>query len=114
MPGAGGTAEAKLFVGNLPATITEGELSAVFTQYGPLDRIVMMEKASPSGARSAFVIYTQHPAAAAAIQALHAQYVFSGGQEAVVVRYADSAKGAGAAAAPAAVATGAYPGGVGG
>ena len=107
-PVAGVTAEAKLFVGDLPPTITEGELSAIFSQYGPLDRIVMLKR-NPRRA-CAFVIYAQHSAAVAAIRDLHDQNLFSGGQEAVVVCYAERGKGSGVAAAPVPVDAGAYRG----
>ena len=109
-PVAGVTAEAKLFVGNLPPTITEGELSAVFSKYGALDHIVMIPRPDHRGARRAIVIYAQHSAAGAAIRDLHNRNVFSGGQEAVVVHPYDRAKCSGAAAAPVPVDAGAYTG----
>ena len=87
------TMEPKLFVGNLPMAITEDQLQQVFGAYGSIDRVVLIDKASPSGSRSGFVIYTDHSFAQIAIAALHGNYAFPGSADNVVVRYADSAKG---------------------
>jgi len=84
--------EPKLFVGNLPPHVTEEALTQLFGEFGTLDWVVMMEKPSPSGARSAFVLYNDFEASIQAIASLHSKYIFPGSTDAIVVRYADSTR----------------------
>jgi hypothetical protein len=67
--------EAKLFVGNLPPDITNEELQYVFSNYGTVSKLHIMDSArSKSGQACAFVSYSTPEAAAIAIRTLNNVY----------------------------------------
>eukprot|EP00667_Euglena_gracilis_P004381 EG_transcript_4404 len=90
-PAGAAGAVPKLFVGNLPADVTEAALDALFRQYGRLERIVMVAKPSPSGNRSAFAIFSSLEECKYAISVLDGRYTFPNGRDTIVVRFADGA-----------------------
>lgn len=62
----------KLFVGNLPFTVTQEELTEMFAQYGELVNVSLLtDKFSGRSKGFGFVEYTTEEAAQAAIEALH-------------------------------------------
>jgi len=66
--------ENKLFVGHLPADITEEDLRTVFTTYGEVSNIHLMGKVSDRGHTCAFVSYVKQEAAEDAIAVLDGKY----------------------------------------
>jgi RNA recognition motif-containing protein len=67
--------EAKLFVGNLPSDITNEELQYVFSNYGTVSKLHIMDSArSKSGQACAFVSYSTPEAAAIAVRTLNNVY----------------------------------------
>jgi CUG-BP- and ETR3-like factor len=81
------TNEVKLFVGNLPVTITPEELTAWFAPYGNIVETFIFPRGSVAG-KCGFVRLENEQSAASAISALHGQNV--GGSSSLVVRVADS------------------------
>ena len=80
----------KLFVGNLPPDVTEGELLKLFCDYGELLEVfVMGGERSRSGQSSAFVKYSTFEACERAIAAVNQRgKIRTGDSDAVVVKYA--------------------------
>lgn len=73
----------KLFVGNLPFTVTQEELTEMFAQYGELVNVSLLtDKFSGRSKGFGFVEYTTEEAAQAAIEALHGSDL--GGRDMVV------------------------------
>ncbi|CAD7948258.1 unnamed protein product [Amoebophrya sp. A120] len=66
--------EYKLFVGNLPADISEEDMRTVFTTYGMVTDVHIMTGRSQSGAACAFVHYADQVSADQAIAALNKTY----------------------------------------
>jgi hypothetical protein len=82
--------EAKLFVGNLPPDITSEELQYVFSNYGTVSKLHVMDSTrSKSGQSCAFVSYSTPEAAAVAIRTLNNVYrIRADAQEAISVSVA--------------------------
>ena len=55
--------------------------------------MVLINKPSPTGNRSSFVLYEDQTSCHNAIQALNNNYMFPGATNNIVVRFADSAQG---------------------
>ncbi|CAK8986145.1 RNA-binding protein BRN2 (Protein BRUNO-LIKE 2) (AtBRN2), partial [Durusdinium trenchii] len=88
----------KLFVGNLPADLSEEELRLVFGTYGEVVHCHIMSIHPKSGLRCAFVYYRDLQSAEAAIQLLDNEYrIREKAMEPIQVRWAnkDSVKGKG-------------------
>jgi len=83
--------EPKLFVGNLPTTVEKTELETVFSPYGELTDVVILEKGGRAN-KCGFVIFKKMADAVSAVAGLNGLHTFSGGAEPVVVRVADSGK----------------------
>mmetsp|Transcript_3185 Transcript_3185/g.7487 ORF Transcript_3185/g.7487 Transcript_3185/m.7487 type:complete len:441 (-) Transcript_3185:51-1373(-) len=66
--------EYKLFVGNLPADISEEDMRTVFSTYGMVTDVHIMTGRSQSGAACAFVHYADQMSADQAIAALNKTY----------------------------------------
>jgi RNA recognition motif-containing protein len=83
----------KLFIGNLPRDVTEGELLRVFTEFGELQEIFIMGGGrSRSGQSSAFVKYATMDSCERAISAVNMRgRVRPDDPDPVVVKYAKSA-----------------------
>mmetsp|Transcript_101375 Transcript_101375/g.295323 ORF Transcript_101375/g.295323 Transcript_101375/m.295323 type:complete len:260 (+) Transcript_101375:95-874(+) len=90
--------KAKLFVGNLPADITQEAVSTVFSHYGTVTNIHIMLGKSRSGQACAFVEYAAPIEAETAVLTLHEKYEIRPGDGAILVKYANS--GGGMRAAP--------------
>jgi RNA recognition motif-containing protein len=62
----------KLYLGNLPMTITEGDLRTLLVEHGPVDEIkVITDKYTGQGRGFAFATMTTQEGATAAIAALN-------------------------------------------
>ena len=85
----------KLFIGNLPKDVTEGELLRLFTEYGELQEIFIMGgERSRSGQSSAFVKYASVEACERAIAGVNMRgRVRADDPDPVVVKYAKSTTG---------------------
>jgi len=64
----------KLFVGGLPKDVTEQELTTVFSTYGPLSKVMVMQPHAVNGRVAAFVFYEVESAAEDAIKVLDGIY----------------------------------------
>jgi RNA recognition motif-containing protein len=74
--GGGGQAtqqadESKLFIGGLPAGVTEGEIRTVFSQVGTVKEVHIMQGKSQSGQACAFLLYPDAYSAQLAIRTLN-------------------------------------------
>mmetsp|Transcript_56713 Transcript_56713/g.105006 ORF Transcript_56713/g.105006 Transcript_56713/m.105006 type:complete len:237 (-) Transcript_56713:80-790(-) len=85
----GGTPGPKLYVGNLPADITEHALQYVFSTYGVVTDIHIMTGRSKSGQSSAFVNYSNQQEASTCLAALEGGYEIRPGEGFITARYAD-------------------------
>lgn len=86
----------KLFVGSLPADITQEELRIVFTTYGQVDDIhVMSAKNSTLGNASAFICYAKKESAEDAIAVLDGVYKIRTDPDAVPIKVGWARSGGG-------------------
>lgn len=64
----------KLFVGGLPEDVSQEELTSVFSTYGEVSKVHIMQPHAMSGRVAAFVFYSAEQAAQDAIKVLHREY----------------------------------------
>ena len=83
--------EPKLFIGNLPRNITAESLTEVLRAHASVDQVVLLNRCSPSGKRSAFAFLQDVSSCKLCIDALHGTFKFPGSDEWIVVRFADKA-----------------------
>jgi CUG-BP- and ETR3-like factor len=83
--------ENKVFVGMLPKTFTEHDLSSMFSVFGDLKEIHIIRSQDGSPKGCAFVKYFNKDAAAAAIAALN-ETIPQGASRPIVVKFADTKK----------------------
>jgi len=84
----------KLFIGNLPADLTQEEIKLVFNTYGNCVDAHIMAGKSRSGQSCAFVSYDTAQGADSAMQALNNVYSFRQGQPPITVSWAKPGGGA--------------------
>merc|ERR1719203_933391 len=84
-------ARTKLFVGNLPTDVQQEAIRMVFSHYGNVTNIHVMQGKSRSGQACAFVEYSTPLEAETAILTLHEKYEIRPGEGAIMVKYANSA-----------------------
>ncbi|KAI7728868.1 hypothetical protein M8C21_029783 [Ambrosia artemisiifolia] len=77
--------EHKLFIGMLPKNISEGELTALFSQYGTLKDLQILRGC-------AFVKYETKEQAVAAIEGLNGKHMMEGSTVPLVLKWADTEK----------------------
>lgn len=80
----------RLWVGSLPADVTEDMLRIVFSDYGTVENVHVMGGKSKSGQSCAFVEYANPSEAETAINSLHEVYEIEPGAGPILVRYANS------------------------
>jgi len=85
-----GMQRTKLFVGNLPTDIQQEAIQMVFSHYGSVTNIHIMQGKSKSGQACAFVEYSTPVEAETAILTLHEKYEIRPGEGAIMVKYASS------------------------
>lgn len=85
----------KVFVGNLPADITQEAVQFVFGNYGTVTNIHVMAGKSKSGQSCAFVEYVSPLEAETAILTLHEKYEIRPGEGVILVKYANNQTGPG-------------------
>lgn len=101
---------AKLFVGCLPYSKTEADLTPVFAQFGPIVEIALLKKKDDSSKGAAFVTYQSPHAAQTALMCLQ-NYSFPGSTRGINISIANSGGGGGGCSG--AGGCGAYGGGCG-
>ena len=80
----------KLFVGQLPKTITNEELSAIMGAHGALEDLhIIFDKTTGQGKGAAFVVFREPGAALAAVQSLHNKKQLGGMATRMQVRLAE-------------------------
>jgi len=89
----GGAPNTKLYVGNLPADITREAVDMVFSTYGRVQDVHIMNARAKNGQSCAFVIYSNSAEAKTAISAMQVGYEIRPGEGNIFVKYADDAKG---------------------
>lgn len=83
----------RLFIGNLPSSITTNDLIQLLSEFGGVTLDVhILSKSNPAGGKGAIVQLSGKEAVSYTIAALHGKVTLSGSQEPLVVRYADSEK----------------------
>lgn len=85
-----GQPRTKLFVGNLPTDIQQEAIRMVFSHYGQVTNIHVMQGKSKSGQACAFVEYSSPLEAETAILTLHEKYEIRPGEGAIMVKYSNS------------------------
>lgn len=82
--------ENKLFVGMLPRSVNEDDIRKIFELYGTVREIHVIRTQGVVNKGCAFVKYTTHKSALAAIEALHNRRRVRGSSRALVVKFADN------------------------
>jgi len=85
VPGAyhqtGGDADSrKIFVGQLPHTVTEDELASLFAMFGPIENVTVLR----AGARCGFVTFSSRFHALRAVEEMHGAAPYGDGRQLVV------------------------------
>ncbi|XP_024966819.1 RNA-binding protein BRN1 isoform X2 [Cynara cardunculus var. scolymus] len=84
--------EHKLFIGMLPKNVSEGEVSALFSQYGTLKDLQILRGSQQTSKGCAFVKYETKEQAVAAIEDLNGKHKMEGSTVPLVVKWADTEK----------------------
>nr|XP_043621638.1 RNA-binding protein BRN1 isoform X2 [Erigeron canadensis] len=84
--------EHKLFIGMLPKNVSEGEVSALFSQYGTPKDLQILRGSQQTSKGCAFVKYETKEQAVAAIEALNGKHKMEGSTVPLVVKWADTEK----------------------
>eukprot|EP00927_Polykrikos_kofoidii_P008804 TRINITY_DN1367_c0_g1_i1.p1 TRINITY_DN1367_c0_g1~~TRINITY_DN1367_c0_g1_i1.p1 ORF type:complete len:339 (+),score=51.92 TRINITY_DN1367_c0_g1_i1:154-1170(+) len=85
----------KLYIGNLPNDITQEAVETVFSTYGRLEDVHVMNGRSKSGHSCAFVRYSSISEAETAVAAMATGYEIRPGEGHIVVKEAEAGKGKG-------------------
>ena len=80
----------KLFIGGLPSFVDRDDLIAIFSPFGHIDSVHLMQGKSKSGQACAFITYQYPGPAQKAIDVLSGVYVIDEGSPGISVRFADS------------------------
>lgn len=89
-PPPAATPKTKLFVGNLPTDIQAETLRMVFSHYGNVTNIHVMQGRAKSGQSCAFVEYSTALEAETAILTLHEKYEIRPGEGSIIVKNANN------------------------
>ncbi|KAL8236252.1 hypothetical protein R6Q59_017333 [Mikania micrantha] len=84
--------EHKLFIGMLPKNVSEGEVSALFSEYGTLKDLQILRGSQQTSKGCAFVKYETKEQAVAAIESLNGKRKMEGSTVPLVVKWADTEK----------------------
>ncbi|KAI3526812.1 hypothetical protein L1887_06075 [Cichorium endivia] len=84
--------EHKIFIGMLPKNVSEGEVSALFSQYGTLKDLQILRGSQQTSKGCAFVKYETKEQAVAAIEDLNGKHKMEGSTVPLVVKWADTEK----------------------
>ncbi|XP_023744268.1 RNA-binding protein BRN1 isoform X2 [Lactuca sativa] len=84
--------EHKIFIGMLPKNVSEGEVSALFSQYGSLKDLQILRGSQQTSKGCAFVKYETKEQAVAAIEDLNGKHKMEGSTVPLVVKWADTEK----------------------
>lgn len=82
----------KLFVGMLNKQQTEDDIRGLFTPFGSVEELTILRDQNGNSKGCAFVKYTQHSEAQAAINNLHGSQTMPGASSSLVVKFADTEK----------------------
>eukprot|EP00927_Polykrikos_kofoidii_P034986 TRINITY_DN2956_c0_g1_i4.p1 TRINITY_DN2956_c0_g1~~TRINITY_DN2956_c0_g1_i4.p1 ORF type:complete len:327 (+),score=44.48 TRINITY_DN2956_c0_g1_i4:97-1077(+) len=85
----------KLYIGNLPGDITRDAIETVFSTYGTLEDVHVMNGRSKTGHSCAFVVYSTIDEAETAMAAMQTGYEIRPGEGNIVVKSAEAGKGKG-------------------
>ncbi|KAF3789802.1 RNA-binding protein [Nymphaea thermarum] len=84
--------EHKLFIGMLPKTVSEAEVSALFSTYGNIKDLQILRGSQQTSKGCAFLKYEKKDQAVAAIEALNGKHKMEGCSVPLVVKWADTEK----------------------
>ncbi|BFZ25654.1 hypothetical protein BsWGS_28692 [Bradybaena similaris] len=87
-----GGEDRKLFVGMLNKSQTEEDVRQLFHSYGNIEECTILRDQSGNSKGCAFVKFSNHQDAVAAINALHGSQTMSGASSSLVVKFADTEK----------------------
>ncbi|XP_043288900.1 CUGBP Elav-like family member 4 isoform X3 [Venturia canescens] len=82
----------KLFVGMLSKQQTEDDVRQLFTAYGTIEECTILRGPDGTSKGCAFVKFSSHQEALAAINSLHGSQTMPGASSSIVVKYADTDK----------------------
>lgn len=79
----------KLFIGNIPSTMTDNALRETFQAFGPIiEHVIIRERATGNSKGYGFVKFASQESADAAIETLNGKLKFEGHSREMIVRYA--------------------------
>ncbi|XP_057780093.1 RNA-binding protein BRN1-like isoform X2 [Salvia miltiorrhiza] len=84
--------EHKLFVGMLPKTVSDAEVSALFSEYGTIKDLQILRGSGQTSKGCAFMKFETKEQALAAIEALNGKHKMEGSSIPLVVKWADTEK----------------------
>ncbi|KAK9071773.1 hypothetical protein SSX86_008202 [Deinandra increscens subsp. villosa] len=84
--------EHKIFIGMLPKNVSEGEVAALFSQYGTIKDLQILRGSSQQTIGCAFVKYETKEQAVAAIEGLNGKHKMEGSTVPLVLKWADTEK----------------------
>ncbi|CAN6467819.1 unnamed protein product [Victoria cruziana] len=84
--------EHKLFIGMLPKTVSETEVSTLFSTYGNIKDLQILRGSQQTSKGCAFLKYEKKDQAVAAIEALNGKHKMEGCSVPLVVKWADTEK----------------------
>uniref|UniRef100_A0A7S4J8J5 RRM domain-containing protein n=1 Tax=Prymnesium polylepis TaxID=72548 RepID=A0A7S4J8J5_9EUKA len=93
-PGAPGN---KLFIGSLPGAVTQEDVERVFSSFGALGEVHLMDPSQQTGDRCAFVVFNEVSSAQRAVESLNNQVcpMLPAAMRPLVVKFAKSGGGVG-------------------
>ncbi|KAF4672092.1 hypothetical protein FOL47_000959 [Perkinsus chesapeaki] len=80
----------KLFVGNVPPSVSDDELKKIFEEHGTVSEAYSLESKRSGGNKAAFVRFSKKSDALKAIEAMNDKYTFPGEQHPIAVKCADT------------------------
>ncbi|KAG6557547.1 hypothetical protein Mapa_000821 [Marchantia paleacea] len=84
--------EHKLFIGMLPNSVSEADVTNIFLKFGRIKELSVIKGSQPSSKGCAFLKYESKDQAIAAIEALNGVHKMEGSTSALVVKWADTEK----------------------
>ncbi|CAH1788249.1 unnamed protein product, partial [Owenia fusiformis] len=92
MPSPDGSEDRKLFIGMLNKQQAEEDVRTIFQPFGKIEECTILRDQNGNSKGCAFVKYSGHTEAQAAVNALHGSQTMPGASSSLVVKFADTEK----------------------